>query len=76
MRVNADVYKQAYTYHDKRLPFNKPIPLRLSRRDLLYGYAQIPCSECDGTGVFAQGMPYEGGCVACKETGKEWVTIV
>lgn len=61
----------------------------ISTKDLLSGFIQIPCDDCDGTGIcyIPEGeigimynpenpCPHKGyQCVCCKGTGKSYVTL-
>ncbi len=61
------VFKQVYE------PVQAEIDL--TPAEIEFGFAQIPCSDCNGIGRFGLPDDTEEMCICCKGTGLLWVTL-
>ncbi len=65
------LYKQTYP-HD----CNIGMDLEVTEQELEYGFAYIPCYDCDGTGKFSLPDDELVDCVQCKASGRLPINVI
>lgn len=49
--------------------------MEITEEDVLRGFAKRTCEDCQGTGIYLLPDDDTEPCVACKGTGKRWVSL-